>query len=76
MHDSSCGASCSNMLKDVGKLLFGVMRDQKGAFTLLEKMPGTLHEYWNWLFKSRVPGILQIYNALGAKCSAVQGGRK
>lgn len=74
LHDSKCGASCSNILKDVGKLVFGVMRDQKASFTLLDKFPGTLQEDWEWLFKSRVPGILQMYNALETKWSSKQGG--
>jgi hypothetical protein len=50
------------------------MRDQKASFTLLEKLPGTLQEDWEWLFKSRVPGILQMYNALETRWSSKQGG--
>jgi hypothetical protein len=71
LHDSKCGSSCENKLKDIGKLCFGMARDKKLGGLKHVEMPGpTLKDDWDWLFKSRIPGILQIYSALGAELSA------
>lgn len=71
LHDSNCGSSCDNKLKDIGKLSFGLARDKKLRGSMQALMPGpNLKDDWDWLFKGRIPGILQIYSALGAELSA------
>ena len=29
---------------------------------------GSKQEKWNWLFKGRIPGIIQLFGALGEVC--------
>ena len=67
LHDSHCGAACKNPLGDFGKMLLAMKRE--GLFPQFKEIiPGSTHaEVWSWMFKSRIPGILQLFGGIAPK---------
>jgi hypothetical protein len=64
VHDQDCGGACTNSLKDYGKMLL-VMKKEGLLPQFKESIPGSTHaEAWNWLFNSRIPGILQLFGCI------------
>ena len=67
VHDQECGGACKNSLKDYGKMLLA-MKKEGLLPQFKESIPGSTHaEAWNWLFNSRIPGILQLFGCIAPK---------
>jgi len=64
VHNSLCGSSCNNNLSDYGKMIFAMARDRTLP-KLRQLIPqGTHDENWKWMFRSRIPGIMQLFGGL------------
>jgi hypothetical protein len=64
LHDAACGSLCKHVLADYGKMLFAIAKERTLPQLALFTSGADQGINWDWMFTSRIPGILQLFGGL------------